>query len=194
MVNNIKKINLYIISLSLLFVFMIVATASIPCGNFDFKNLDSWFDFIKINFLSIICFCMLIYSYYSYKNFQDSLKGATQIPFEIRKIESINYEHLTFLTTYVVPLISFDFNKTRQIVILFLLLIAIGAIYIKTDLFYANPSLALLGFQIYKADGNFKNGDRIGIILISREKLTPGQKVSYIKLDNRIYYVKGNSL
>lgn len=114
MVNNIKKFNLYIISLSLLFVFMIVATASIPCDNFDFKNLDGWFDFIKINFLSFICFCMLIYSYYSYKNFQDSLKGATQIPFEIRKIESINYEHLTFLTTYVVPLISFDFNKTRQ--------------------------------------------------------------------------------
>ena len=147
MVNNIKKINLYIISLSLLFVFMIVTTASIPCDNFDFKNLDSWFVFIKINFLSIICFCMLIYSYCSYKNFQDSLKGATQIPFEIRKIESINYEHLTFLTTYVVPLISFDFNKTRQIVILFLLLIAIGAIYIKTDL---SMQIHLLHFLVFK--------------------------------------------
>ena len=45
-------------------------------------------------------------------------------------------------------------------------------------------------FLVFK----FKNGDRIGIILISREKLTSGQKVSYIKLDNRIYYVKGNNL
>jgi hypothetical protein len=66
-----------------------------------------------------------------------------------------------------------------------------GVIYIKTDLFYANPSLALLGFYIYKADGGFKTGDRNGIVIISREKILFGQKVSYIKLDDRIYYVQG---
>lgn len=79
----------------------------------------------------------------------------------------------------------------RQMIVLALLLIVMGIIYIKTDLFYANPSLALVGFHIYKVDGNFKNGDRNGIIIISREKLSSGQKVSYIKLDDRIYYTKG---
>ncbi len=64
-------------------------------------------------------------------------------------------------------------------------------LYIKTDLFYANPSLALLGFFIYKGDGAFKNGKREGIVIISRKKIIVGQKISYIKLDDRIYYAKG---
>jgi hypothetical protein len=69
--------------------------------------------------------------------------------------------------------------------------VVMGIIYIKTDLFYANPSLALLGFHIYRVNGSFKNGDREGIILICRGKLKEGQKVPYIKLDDRIYYTKG---
>jgi hypothetical protein len=93
-----------------------------------------------------------------------------------------------------VPLISFDFGSGRQMMVLALLLIVMGVIYIKTDLFYANPSLALLGFYIYRADGDFKNGNREGIILICRERLAERQKVSYIKLDDRIYYVKGAAL
>lgn len=65
-----------------------------------------------------------------------------------------------------------------------------GIIYIKTDLFYANPSLALLGFHIYKVDGNFKTGKKENIILLTRIRLSEKQKVTYIKLDNRIFYVK----
>jgi hypothetical protein len=64
-----------------------------------------------------------------------------------------------------------------------------GVIYVKTDLFYANPSLALLGYHIYEVDGEFKTGKREGIILITREKLNLGEKCHYIKLDERIYYI-----
>ena len=110
---------------------------------------------------------------------------------EVTKVENINYEHLTFLATYVVPLISFDFGSGRQMIVLFLLLVVMGIIYIKTDLFYANPSLALLGFHIYRANGSFKNGDREGIVLVARGRIKEGQKLSYIKLDEKIYYVKG---
>jgi hypothetical protein len=133
----------------------------------------------------------LLYCSFAYFRFDFDLKGATEIPFEIRKIEDINYEHLTFLATYVVPLISFDFGSGRQMIVLALLLVVMGIIYIKTDLFYANPSLALLGFRIYRANGNFKHENREGIILICRARLTEKQKVSYLKLDDRIYYVRG---
>ena len=75
--------------------------------------------------------------------------------------------------------------------IFFLLIFLMGAIYIKTDLFYANPSLALLGFKIYKANGNFKNNiNKPNIILISQSSISSGDKVSYRKLDDRIYFVE----
>jgi hypothetical protein len=161
-----------------------------PDKDFCSTELSSWGELAHDNILSMISVILLGYSLWAYKKFDFDLKGATELPFEIKKIESINYEHLTFLATYVVPLISFDFDVGRQLAVLFLLLIIMGVIYIKTDLFYANPSLALLGFHIYRADGNFKVGDRENIILICKGPLTTGEKVAYIRLDERIYFVE----
>lgn len=189
--NTRRKVDLYILSLGLLFVFFMIITIKFPGNTFVVKDVEAWKKLVMENPIPIISIILLTYCLYAYKRFDFDLKGATDIPFEIKKIEGINYEHLTFLATYVVPLISFDFGSGRQMIVLALLLVVMGVIYIKTDLFYANPSLALLGFHIYKVDGNFKNGDRDGIILISKERLFEGQKVEYIKLDDRIYYAKG---
>lgn len=191
MSNIYRKIDLYILSLALLFIFFIIITINFPEKSFNIQDIQSWKNLFVSNIVAIISTIMLMYSFFAYKKFEFDLKGTTDIPFEIKKIESINYEHLTFLATYLIPLISFEFDNTRQMIVLGILLIVMGIIYIKTDLFYANPSLALLGFYIYKADGAFKNGNREGIVIISREKLVLGQKVSYIKLDERIYYTKG---
>jgi len=188
-----RKIDLYVLSLALLFLFFIILTAELPKEPFALKDIAYWMALAEVNPIAIISLILLAYCFYAYKKFDFDLRGTTDIPFEIKKIEGINYEHLTFLATYVVPLISFDFGSGRHMIVLGLLLVVMGAIYIKTDLFYANPSLALLGFHIYRADGHFKNGERNGIILVCRERFQAGQKVSYIKLDDRIYYVKGVS-
>ncbi len=188
-----RKIDLYVLSLALLFLFFIILTVVLPKVPLALKDIAYWLALGKVNPIAIISLILLAYCFYAYKKFDFDLKGTTDIPFEIKKCEGINYEHLTFLATYVVPLISFDFGSGRHMIVLGLLLVVMGAIYIKTDLFYANPSLALLGFHIYRADGHFKNGERNGIILVCKERIQAGQKVSYIKLDDRIYYVKGVS-
>jgi len=190
--NNIgRKVDLYLLSLALLFVFFIIISAKAPAANFNVKDMREWLVLAKENYLTILSFLALLYCVFAYFSFGYRLKGATDIPFEVTELENINYEHLTFLATYVVPLISFDFGSIRQVIVLSLLLVVMGIIYIKTDLFYANPSLALLGFHIYRANGSFKNGERGNIVLISRERIKENQKLSYIKLDEKIYYVKG---
>jgi hypothetical protein len=186
-----RKIDLYILSLGLLFVFFLIISTVFPSSPFIYTDVASWKQLAKSNPLPIASVLALLYCVFAYLRFDFDLKGATDIPFEISKIEDINYEHLTFLATYVVPLISFDFGSGRQLLVLGLLLVVMGIIYIKTDLFYANPSLALLGFHIYRVNGSFKNGEREGIVLICRGRLTERQKVSYIKLDDRIYFVRG---
>ena len=190
MINVKRKIDLYILSLGLLFVFLIVITAKFPVC------LGSGCKYVGIaalphsNVVALVAFILLGYCFVAYAKFKFALKGTQEIPFEITKIESINYEHLTFLATYVVPLISFDFDSLRQMLVLGLLLVVMGAIYIKTDLFYANPSLALLGFHIYRVNGNFKVGDREDLVVICRGRLNVGEKVGYIKLDERIYFAE----
>lgn len=189
--NTRRKIDLYILSLGLLFIFIAIITIKVPDRPFAINDFAEWKALLLANYLPVLSTLLLAYCFYAYKKFNFDLRGATDIPFEVKKIESVNYEHLTFLATYVVPLISFDFDKGQQMIVLALLLVVMGAIYIKTDLFYANPSLALLGFHIYRTDGHFKDGGREGIILVCRGRLIKGQKVPYIKLDDRIYYAKG---
>lgn len=186
-----RKIDLYILSLGLLFIFFLIISTKLPEDQFIYGKIEAWKSLVIDNPLPALSLLGLVYCAFAYLRFNFQLKGSTELPFEISKIEDINYEHLTFLATYVVPLISFNFSSGRQMLVLILLLVVMGTIYIKTDLFYANPSLALLGFRIYRANGNFKTGDRENIILICRERLSEGQMVCYIKLDNRIYYVSG---
>ncbi len=47
----------------------------------------------------------------------------------------------------------------------------------RTDLFCAIPTLALLNYRIHKITGQFKDGERNGIILICSKKLKKGTDV-----------------
>lgn len=183
------------ISLGLLFTFVLIITVDIPICFEVGCEFIGWKELASRNVVSLVSLIGILYCMFAYIKFDYDLNSSHNIPFQVTKVESINYEHLTFLATYVVPLISFDFDSGRQMIVLALLLVVMGAIYIKTDLFYANPSLALLGFHIYKADGIFKNDKtRDGMVLISRNRIIQGQKATYLKLDDNIYYVKGCKL
>jgi|TARA_B110000240_G_C13469789_1_gene440404 hypothetical protein len=185
-----RKIGLFFLSLWLLFILTIVITVNIPFCFSESCEFIGIGNLISKNVIPIICLLCLVIGFYSFLDFSKKSKGATQIPFKITKIESIDYEHLTFLTTYIVPLVCFNFVNLRYQIVLVILLIVIGIIYVRTDLFYANPTLALLNYRIYKIDGEFKDGQRRDIVLISRKKLDNNQRCDYLKLDNRIYYAK----
>jgi hypothetical protein len=185
-----RKIGLYFLSLWLLFLLTIVITIDIPLCFSENCSFIGFSEILRRNIIPLISIVCLLIGIYSYLDFSYKLRGATQMPFKITKIESIDYEHLTFLTTYIVPLVCFNFIDTRYQIVLLILLVVIGIIYIRTDLFYANPTLALLNYRIYRIDGEFKEGTRNNIILITRAKLGINQRCDYIKLDDRIYYAK----
>lgn len=186
-----RKIGLYFLSLWLLFLLTIVITVKIPYYfEKDWSYIGFW-ELIKINVIPLISVLAIIVGVISFYDFSFKIKGTTELPFKLTKIENIDYEHLTFLTTYIVPLVCFNFCSIRYLIVLLILLTIIGIIYIRTDLFYANPTLAILRFRIYKISGDFvKQGTRENIIVITRDKLEMADNVKYIKLDDRIYYAK----
>jgi hypothetical protein len=131
----------------------------------------------------------LVIGVISFRDFKFKIKGSPELSFKITEVENIDYEHLTFLTTYIIPLVCFQFDNWRYLVVFVILLVVIGSIYIRTDLFYANPTLAIFRFRIYKVNGEFRNDEiRKNKILISKDVLTIGDQVKYFKLDERIYY------
>lgn len=185
----IRKIGLFFLSLWLLFLLMIIITADVPMcisGDCEFIGFNY---LLSHNVIPIFGIVSLIIGAFSYYDFKFQMKGAPELSFKITEIENVDYEHLTFLTTYIVPLVTFNFVSIRYQIVFVILLFVIGIIYIRTDLFYANPTLAILKFRIYKVDGVFRDKKtKKNRILITREVLSQEDRVSYIKLDERIYY------
>jgi hypothetical protein len=185
----IRKIGLFILSLWLLFILIIIITVKIPICFSKESHFVGLTYLLTTNIIPSICLVALIISVLSYKDFKFQINGTPELSFKISEIENIDYEHLTFLTTYIIPLVCFQFENIRYIIVFVILLLVIGSIYIRTDLFYANPTLAILQFRIYKISGEFRNGEtRKNKIIISKDKLNTDDRVKYFKLDERIYY------
>jgi len=185
----IRKIGLYFLSLWLLFVLIIIITAKASiCFSKDCSFVGFYY-LLSNNVIPLLSLLAILIGVISYFDFRYQLKGTPELAFKITEIENIDYEHLTFLTTYIIPLVCFQFDNLRYIIVFVFLLIVIGSIYIRTDLFYANPTLAILQFRIYKVTGEFRNGEvRQSRILICKQRLKKDDRVKYFKLDERIYY------
>lgn len=179
-----KKVELYIMSLWLLFLLIMVKEFHFVSWRLSFSKHDIGY-FLTQNIVSFIALVFLLLATVFYLNFKYRLKGSTKLPKTIKKIEDQNYEHLTFLTTYIIPFLRVKLEG-RDLLITILLLIIIGAIFIKTNLFYKNPTLALLGYKLYKVDTENSQS----LIFISKQYLKLGDKVYHIHLSDNIYFVK----
>lgn len=182
------KIELYIISLWLLFLLILIITIDVPVYFGENSQFIGLHELFRRNIIPMVSIMLILLGFLLVKRFNYKLKGSNRTALKITKIENKNYEHLTFLTTYIIPLICFDLGNTKYIIVLFILLVIIGAIYVKTDLFYANPTLALLGFHVYQVDAEFRTENKENVIIISRGKLEINSRVFYRKLDDKIYY------
>ncbi len=182
------KIQLYVLSLWLLFLLLFVnkINISIHFGNgYEFIGFRT---LLKDNIIPLICVIFVFMGFVFYGKFKYIIKGAKSLPEQIVEIENINWEHLTFLVTYVVPLLSFDLDfdlsNDRNGLMFFLVLLIIGMIYVKTNMFYNNPTLAILGYHIYKAKTTNKNH----IILISKDTLVEQNWIEYKHISDNIYF------
>lgn len=189
---TVEKFELYILSLWLLFLLIIVVTIDIPicfkheCGFIGSQAL------VSRNIVPIIALVFIGLGALYYLRFNYKISGSQSIPVEVSAVEDINYEHLTFLTTYIIPLICFNLTSERYLIALGLLLVVIGIIYVRTDKFYVNPTLAVLGFRLYSAKVTKRTGEEVKVTLITKDRIKNGQKIRFLELDDHVYYAKGS--
>ena len=185
------KIEFYILSLRLLFLLAFVLTVDIPISFAPDAKFIGWWPLIKRNWEAIISLLMVFMSWSISLKLEHRFEGALNPVAEIVSIKNENYEHLTFLTTYIIPLICINLDEIRYIIVLIILLIIIGKIYIRMDLYLGNPTLALSGYHLYRieADG-ISSTD--GILIISKDKLSIGSKIKWMKMTDSIWVVKEN--
>lgn len=180
------KIGLYIVSLVLLFVSIILKTFNYVSFTFC-DSSECVKNFLLHNIPSLICLIFIGIGFFVYKLYFKELDGDFGHPKTIKTIENISNNHLSFLATYILPFVTFDFKDERNWIILIFLLIIIGIIYVKTNFFYTNPTLSLFGVYVYYITFD---GDDNKIIAISRRKLKSSEIIKRRHIDENIYFVK----
>lgn len=183
------KIRFYMMSLWLLFVLTFLLTVDIPVSFTPNAKFIGWIPLLKRNVLSIISASLALISYLLTCRTKYEWKGVTNPPHKINSIKNENYEYLTFLTTYIIPLICIDLKNIRYIIILGILLIVIGSIFVKMDLYYGNPTLALMGYRLYRAEiNNLEAPD--SVILLSKDHLSRNSSIKWIEIDKYVWIAK----
>lgn len=187
---TILKYLLYILSLWLLFVSLFVMS-------FDKKLFTSFFDNSFILFLKamtpkniVFAFSLffIIVGVFILGYLSSSFNAGWSVSCSVSNVTNESHEHLEFLTTYVMPLVFTDVNSKRTMLNLLIMIVAIGMIYVRTDRFYSNPSLALLGFKIYK--GKIIDRGEKNFVIICKGDLKDGSAIKYIRIDDNTCFVK----
>ena len=187
--DKILKLKFYFMSLWLLFSLIFLLTVDIPiCFSRESHFIELW-SLLKRNWLALICLILAILgwviSFFEVRKWS----GVKNPPYSIESIKNENYEYLTFLTTYIIPLIGIDLTKIRYVVVLFVLLILIGFIFIRMDLFCGNPTLAFMGYRLYRAEIKGVDSPN-GIMLISKDHLSKGSSIKWIPIDKYVWIAK----
>lgn len=184
----ILKWNLYVVSISLLMGLFVLK-------EIDFSvfaegiNGNTIVRFIYKNFFCLLCIGVILLGIIGYKCFKYQLTNAKELPVEIEQCKNINYENLSFLATYIIPLVCFPHENSRDLLVLFIVILVIGCIYVRTNQYYTNPSLLLLGFNVYSVNCKNSNGFGCGIVIV-RGKLKNEDKIIYLSLSDNVYYAR----
>lgn len=181
------KISLYLMSLWILFAALAILNLKKPVFESE-KCRDRIAVLIDANLVPCICMLLILAGAVGYGYFADLLKNAKELPRKIQSCESKNGENLVFLATYIIPLICFPLDSKREILVLFFVIIIIGILFIKTDLYYASPSLILLGFNVYEVVFSSASGQTV--IVITKGNLSSRDTVKCLKLSDNIYYAR----
>lgn len=196
--NTFLKAILYILSLWLLFFSLAIMSYDkvflLKIINIDFavawqhlKTLD--LSFMKsANYIFLLSIFFMTVGVLSLGLLYMGFLAGWSATYIIEDVSDENHEHLAFLTTYIMPLVFTDVDKKRTAINLAVMIFAIGVIYVKTNRFYSNPSLAVIGFRIYKA--KIRNEPDKTFVLVCHGRLINGSKIQYIKLDDDTLLVR----
>ena len=187
------KTKLTVLSLSPLCLLTIIM-------NFKFVYVTStgqmlsYNQFINTNILTIIlltiCLIWFLVSIFLYVYFKFMVSFGKTGGYTIEKITEDKEAGLNFFLTLILPLLLGDLNEWQNAASFVVIFIIIFILLMKTNLFYANPVLTLLGYHVYKL--NFKENPSIyeQCIVVAISKISKKDTIEYKKMADNILFAK----
>lgn len=151
--SKIKKIGLFLSSFAPLFFLIIIKELiEILNGNWTFNFLNTTILILMFLFICFGIFCFVLI----YKEIKNS--KAKQITITSKK--NITDQHfLGYFSIFVLFAVTFEIEMYSMALIFLIILLFIGIVYIRNDMYYINPLINLLGFSFYDVECNDKNNN-----------------------------------
>lgn len=146
-----------------------------------------WHQCFLTYFVEAICIYLIIYSLMGLLHFSDvqNTKYRSQAD-SVKDCAEISDSGLTFFMSFVLPMILDDINKPQGFLIFIIVMALLFILMWKTNLYYQNPVLTILGYRVYsfKFENtqliDFRDKDCIGIAKNFRLKNGMTIKEAYI--------------
>ena len=143
--------------------------------------------------LEVLCFLWIIYSINSVRYFKKSQRSNfVSVGESLIDIEKIQDSGVTFFMTYVLPMAMDDLDTLRGFSVFVLLMAMLFALMWKTNLYYQNPVLTILGYEIFSFEfettqlAEYKEKECIGI---TRGKVEEGNNIKRQIISDNVFLI-----
>ncbi|MBQ4558472.1 MAG: hypothetical protein IJA61_03770 [Clostridia bacterium] len=99
---------------------------------------------------------------------------------QLKKVKIISTTNLTdihflgYFSLFVLFALTFDLSKVSMSIVYLIILLLIGIVYVRNNLFYINPLLNIIGYSFYEVEYIDSNGSVIKTKVYSKGKLSVG--------------------
>ena len=138
-----------------------------------------------------ICFVWLVLSVLFFVCFKAFEHSDANGGYSIAEVCEDKEASLNFFVTLIVPLLIDDVHTIQGAATFIIIVVLMCVLLYKTNLYYANPILAVLGYKIYKfkfASNNCYGNEEC--ICITRDDLRSGNSVKYKEIQDRVFCVR----
>ena len=154
-----QKIRMYFSSLWLLFLFLFIRDIDfnyLQPGNINFSQ------FMEDNGSNCFLCLWAILAILAMGNIlllRCQWMGTLEMQVQISDVSSKNSDYVAFVSTCILPLLAFDPSQYNQLALMAAIIISLGIVFIKNDMYYVNPTLAIFGYRLYEATLTFEDDD-----------------------------------
>ena len=156
-----------------------------------------WHQCFLTYFVEMICIYLIIYSLMGLLHFSDvQISKYRSQADSVKDCADISDSGLTFFMSFVLPMILDDINELRGFIIFFIVMALLFILMWKTNLYYQNPILTILGYKVYsfKFENTqlieFSDKDCIGIT--KNLKLKNGMTIKEVYITDIVFLIGEN--
>jgi hypothetical protein len=104
----------------------------------------------------------------------------------VKNVSKRDGDAIGYFAAYILPFAALAVSNWQQRLAVIMVLVVIGCLYVRAHLFYINPILALVGFQLFDVEID----DRTIIVISKKRFVSSGSSLKVLSLNDYIFLEK----